>query len=290
MDLLQLRYFCHAAATQNFSKTAADFHVPPSNISHCIRRLEEEHGKPLFDRTCNRVELNNDGELFYQKIQEALNLIDDAVHTLTNTKECTPIRVGLNINRRTVTRAFNKFYQKYPKIEVMMTNFGETTRLEDYDLIITDRYLDSTRFVRKHILRDKIVLITPKNYLTPGSTITPEEMQSFPFITITEGSVMYRNTIDICKQFDITPHIAIQSDSSLYIPTFVEQGMGVAFAPSKAWAWCLSGKNIDFKDIGDFYRNTYVYTKKERFPSESVKLFYEILLQEYASEYGLYQE
>ena len=66
MELLQLTYFCDAAETQNFSKTAKKYTVPTSNISQCIRRLEEELGQPLFMRTANRIQLNERGKAFYK--------------------------------------------------------------------------------------------------------------------------------------------------------------------------------------------------------------------------------
>ena len=40
MDLLQLRYFCHAAECENFSRTAGKYNVPTSNISQMVKRLE----------------------------------------------------------------------------------------------------------------------------------------------------------------------------------------------------------------------------------------------------------
>ena len=43
MELLQLRYFCHAAETESFTVTAKHFCVPPSDISQSIKRLEKEY-------------------------------------------------------------------------------------------------------------------------------------------------------------------------------------------------------------------------------------------------------
>ncbi len=48
MEVLQLRYFCDSARTQNFSLTAKKFMVPPSAVSQSIRRLEKELGFVLF--------------------------------------------------------------------------------------------------------------------------------------------------------------------------------------------------------------------------------------------------
>ena len=58
MEILQLKYFCDAAQTQNFSKTAKKFLVPPSNISQTIKRLEKEVETTLFERHANKIKLN----------------------------------------------------------------------------------------------------------------------------------------------------------------------------------------------------------------------------------------
>lgn len=65
MEILQLKYFCSAAETENFALTARKFFVPPASVSQCIRRLEEELGRSLFDRKPNGVKLNKFGKNFY---------------------------------------------------------------------------------------------------------------------------------------------------------------------------------------------------------------------------------
>ena len=55
MDLLQLKYFCDSAESQNFSQTARKYQVPPSGVSQSVKRLENELGTPLFERKNNKV-------------------------------------------------------------------------------------------------------------------------------------------------------------------------------------------------------------------------------------------
>ena len=75
MEILQLKYFCDAAQTQNFSKTAKKFLVPPSNISQTIKRLEKEVETTLFERHANKIKLNDAGLLFYKNAKTALNIL-----------------------------------------------------------------------------------------------------------------------------------------------------------------------------------------------------------------------
>ena len=74
MELLQLKYFCDAAETENFSLTAKKFSIPPSGVSQAIKRLEDELGTELFARGANRITLNEQGRIFYDGVKKALEL------------------------------------------------------------------------------------------------------------------------------------------------------------------------------------------------------------------------
>ena len=78
MEILQLKYFCDAAQTENFSVTAAKHHVPTSCVSQSVRRLEKELGCELFFRSANRISLNENGKRFYGGVQRALNALEEA--------------------------------------------------------------------------------------------------------------------------------------------------------------------------------------------------------------------
>jgi len=67
MELLQLKYFCDAAETQNYSKTAKKFYVPTSNISQSVKRLERELGVELFEHRANRIVLAESGKRFMKR-------------------------------------------------------------------------------------------------------------------------------------------------------------------------------------------------------------------------------
>ena len=77
MELLQLKYFCDSAKTQNFSKTAENFTVPPSNISQSIKRLEKE----LSDIK------NNPSKNIVESEEELSKTLSDGILLTKNTKE-----------------------------------------------------------------------------------------------------------------------------------------------------------------------------------------------------------
>ena len=118
MELLQFRYFCDAAITENFSVTAKRFDVPPSAVSQSIRRLEDEIGAKLFTRQKNSLSLNKNGEKFYKRISEALKEIDKAVSDVKEIEEIRTISICINAHRALVSRALAKFQKLYPKVDI----------------------------------------------------------------------------------------------------------------------------------------------------------------------------
>ena len=62
MNLQQLRYAVALAEAKSFTKAAAEMFVVQSGLSQQVRRLEQELGLQLFERTTRSVSLTPAGE------------------------------------------------------------------------------------------------------------------------------------------------------------------------------------------------------------------------------------
>ena len=116
MELLQLKYFCDAAQTQNFSKTAKNFLVPPSNISQTIKRLENELETSLFERHANKIKLNDAGLLFYKNAKTALDLLENAEKLLKKSEKKETIKINIHVCRRIVMGVIEDFRKICPEL------------------------------------------------------------------------------------------------------------------------------------------------------------------------------
>lgn len=63
MELEQLRQLDSIASNGTLSRAAEELHLSQSALSRSIQKLEDELGAQLFDRTKNRMRLNDAGEL-----------------------------------------------------------------------------------------------------------------------------------------------------------------------------------------------------------------------------------
>jgi DNA-binding transcriptional LysR family regulator len=72
MELRQLHYFATLADELHFRRAAERVHIAQPAFSEQIRRLEDELGARLFDRTSHYVRLTEAGTLFLGEIRPAL--------------------------------------------------------------------------------------------------------------------------------------------------------------------------------------------------------------------------
>jgi LysR family transcriptional activator of glutamate synthase operon len=78
MDLRQLRYLVALAEELNFTRAAASEHIAQPALSQQIRRLEEEVGVGLVERTTRRVALTEAGELLVVRARRILAELEAA--------------------------------------------------------------------------------------------------------------------------------------------------------------------------------------------------------------------
>jgi DNA-binding transcriptional LysR family regulator len=75
-DPTLLRAFVAVKETGGFTRAAERLHLTQSAISHQIRKLEEQVGRPLLRRTTRRLTVTEDGEDFLRYAQQILDTLD----------------------------------------------------------------------------------------------------------------------------------------------------------------------------------------------------------------------
>lgn len=273
LDLLQLKYFCDAAETQNFSKTAKRFFVPTSNISQTVKRLEKELETALFVRTGNKVTLNESGFLFYKKAKAALDLLESARKAMKHEPSAEIIKMNIHINRRIVMDMIEKFRKQHPEVSFVTTH----TTVEDsdeFDIIVTDKDLHIP-YMKTRAAEEALLLAYHKDAFPFHGEIRAADLKNAHFIAMNNGSSLYENTIKICNSLGFTPHIVLQGEDPFYVRKCIELGLGISIVPELSWRGQLS-ENVKLKTIGDYKRSIYIYKKHGM--NESVNQIYDLLI------------
>src|SRR5581483_6018242 len=102
MELMQLEMFVAMVEEGNFHKAAERVFRTQPAVSMAIRKLEQELGSQLFDRTNrNACVLTDTGEVLYDYAKRLLNLRDEAIITLQQLHNLQRGRIRIGANEST---------------------------------------------------------------------------------------------------------------------------------------------------------------------------------------------
>lgn len=122
LELRHLRYFVALAETLSFTRAAQRVHVTQSTLSHQIRQLEGEVGRPLFDRIGKRVLLTEAGETFMGYAAKALREVDQGLGELLRKPDdlAGEVRLGATGSFAIgfVPDCMAEFLQRHPTVKV----------------------------------------------------------------------------------------------------------------------------------------------------------------------------
>src|SRR5436309_1381724 len=79
MDLRQLRYLVALAEERHFTRAAAREHIAQPALSQQVRRLEQELGLPLVERTTRHVAMTDAGDLLVARGRRILAEVEGAM-------------------------------------------------------------------------------------------------------------------------------------------------------------------------------------------------------------------
>ena len=101
MELTQLEFFVMVVEQGSFSKAAVRVYRTQPAVSIAIKRLEEEIGAPLFDRSQKTPTLTDAGQLVYDYAQRILSLRDQAQDVVSELRSLQRGRVRIGANEST---------------------------------------------------------------------------------------------------------------------------------------------------------------------------------------------
>lgn len=283
MELLQLLYFCHAAETESFAKTAREYNVPAAGISQSIKRLESEIGASLFDRSANGVKLNERGRILYKNASSALSMLDDAKKKIRDEDISGTIRLLVETNRYIVNEAIRTFRKKYKSISFSI-DYELNNDRDKYDLIITDNVSFKKRYRSYPLLTERILLALPKCHpLAKEERVHVSKLENDPFIITDPQSGLFTITRRICSCGHFEPSVSIAANDPDTVMRHVEAGLGITIVPEISWHPLFSENVLlkEFDGIKEEYKNrpSLILCHTEKYASRAMRLFIDELTE-----------
>src|SRR5213082_2386733 len=121
MDLMTLRIFLAVAEERSFSRAAAKVHRTQPAVSQAVRRLENDLGEELFDRSSKSGTLTDAGRVLQNYGQRLVRLAEETENAMRELRDLRRGRVLIGANEaaiHTLLPLMARFRQKVPDIAV----------------------------------------------------------------------------------------------------------------------------------------------------------------------------
>ncbi|HEC2023421.1 MULTISPECIES: LysR family transcriptional regulator [Klebsiella] len=170
--LKDIPVFVAAVEAGSFAQAAIRLHLSRSAVGKSIARLEERLGVRLFQRTTRSQSLTDNGALFYERCQRALEEIRGAESLLETGKQQVSgrLRVAMPVlfGRQCVAPLLIELAQEHPGLELEMSFSDRVVDLveEGFDMAVRNGPLqDSSVLVARKLGEHRMVLCAAPDYL-----------------------------------------------------------------------------------------------------------------------------
>jgi DNA-binding transcriptional LysR family regulator len=234
MEFSQLEFFVTVVEEGSFSKAALRVYRTQPAVSIAIRRLEEEIGAPLFERSQKTPVLTEAGELLYDYAKRILSLRDQAFNVVAELKSLQLGRVRIGANESTSLYLLPHLILEYRALypNVLVEIFRQSS--ERLPREVLDRNVDFAvmAFEPVPVSQDELVLIThPEHSLARRESVTVEELGKEPFLAHNVKTGSRYKVMETFAQHHTPLNITLELATVETIKRFVQLKIGLAFVP-----------------------------------------------------------
>jgi LysR family hydrogen peroxide-inducible transcriptional activator len=247
MELHQLRYFVATADAGSISRAAERCNLAQPSLSQQIRRLEDQLGRPLFDRIGRGVMLTEAGHALLPRARRILREVRDAEHQLQDDIDAGrgQLLVGAipTMAPYVLPAALKSVRRLYPECDLTVRE-DFTERLveavcdHELDCAITSTPIDSGRHDRLTVevlgREPLLVVVSSSHHLARDESISLPELRAEPTVTLHEMHCLGKQIDGFCQLRKVTRHIVCRTTQLATVLELVRLGLGISIVPAMA--------------------------------------------------------
>lgn len=278
MKLRDLKYLITVAETRHFGKAAINCFVSQPTLSGQIKKLEDELGVTLFERTNRSVEITPIGEAILQhalRIMEQTDSIQQLAHSHSDPL-AGPLRLGaiLTISPYLIPLILLPLKQQHPQMRLVLSEEMTDTliaRLHNHEI---DAALLATPVEDKALqtiaLYDEPFWLAYPRDQAPRANkkISQQDLEDINLLLLSDGHCLADQAMSLCrlhhrdKQGDMADLRAASLETLLQL---VAAGMGSTLVPALALrgSWTTGPAIVTRKlELADAYRQVSIVFRK----------------------------
>ncbi|MGC8228196.1 LysR family transcriptional regulator [Pseudobacillus badius] len=241
MEIRQLYYFIAIAEKRTFTEAASALHISQPSLSTAIKKLENELGLTLLDRSNREVQLTKEGEIFYQKAKKLINHFEHVTDEMKRLRENGPRELSLGMIESAkywVPKVLSLFKAEHNDVRIQLMDILSLTDVEkalnnfEIHAAITNQYIDNEEIEAIPIYEERLVALLPGNHpLKNASSLVIDDLNEEPFIICKEGFQTRIDILNAFKKSGVKPNIQFEVERFEMSCRLVEEGMGATILP-----------------------------------------------------------
>lgn len=168
-----LNYLIEYAKTENLTMASRTLHISQSALTRAMQKVEEYIGVPIFERTKNKLTLNDTGKELVKNAEQVINAETSMrENTLAFYNKNTNISIG-SIAPGAMIKYGNLIYSTFPNRTITSKIEAEDMLIENlkngtYDFIFISRNIENEEIETKFLFEEKLYLSIPKTHFLSG--------------------------------------------------------------------------------------------------------------------------
>ena len=231
------KVFYYVAKNGNITQAANELMVSQPAVSKSIKVLERDLNTVLFNRNKDGVTLNNAGEVLYNKIKKAMELIissEEDIENINNMEQGTiNIGAGNTIMQRYLMPYIKEFHELYPNINVIVhtvvtEELIKRAQVGLVDIVFThlpNTIPDNFEVTKLKELHD--ILVVNNNSTYKDKIIKKKDLENLPLILLPFRASNRKNFNKFCASNNIVIKPLMEIGNDLIIEDCAQNGLGV---------------------------------------------------------------
>jgi len=250
MTLTELRYIVAVARERHFGRAAEACFVSQPTLSMGVKRLEEELGVEIFERSKNEVKLTAAGEEIVTQAQRALEEADRIKEIAEHGKDplAGPLRFGTiyTIGPYLLPHLIPELHQRAPRMPLLLEEnytavLAEKLKRGQLDVILISLPFAEPGIRTWPVYDEPFVVLLPSSHPLQGQTkISSEELARQNLLLLGQGHCFRDQVLQVCPECNRSAATegsmqkTLEGSSLETIRHMVASGMGSTVLPCSA--------------------------------------------------------
>ncbi|WP_010531427.1 LysR family transcriptional regulator [Lentibacillus jeotgali] len=293
MDLRQLKYFITLVDEQTYTRAASTLHISQPSLSAAIKKLEQEVGLILIDRSKRQLQISKEGQILYLESRKLLHHYEHVSFEMDRLKQQGPLELSIGLIESSmffIPDILSHFKREYHDVRISLletlslTDVMKALNSFDIHLAITNQYIYQEDIETIPIYEENLVaLIPPGHRLNRKDTVQIHDLEGENFIVCKEGFQTRQDILNAFSKSGVKPNIQFEIEWFETGCSLVEDGLGITVIPENYVRYSKQTdcaiKKIDSDSIS---RIVYLAYDKNRYQPPIVMRFIELIKQFFA--------